>query len=75
MLFFLKIGPQVLHVLVILTDITNYAEALREISAAKKEGRKQERIRIAEKMLETGMPIDQIAQITDLTIAEIEALR
>ena len=46
-----------------------------EISAAKKEGRKQERIRIAEKMLETGMPIDQIAQITDLTIAEIEALR
>lgn len=46
-----------------------------EISAAKKEGRKQERIRIAEKMLETGMPIDQIAQITDLRIAEIEALR
>ena len=28
---------QGLHVLVILTDITNYAEALREISAAKKE--------------------------------------
>ena len=27
-----------MHVLVILTDITNYAEALREISAAKKEG-------------------------------------
>ena len=26
-----------MHVLVILTDITNYAEALREISAAKKE--------------------------------------
>ena len=27
-----------MHVLVILTDITNYAEALREVSAAKKEG-------------------------------------
>ena len=27
-----------MHVLVILTDITNYAEALREISAAKKGG-------------------------------------
>ena len=27
-----------MHVLVILTDITNYAEALREISAARKEG-------------------------------------
>ena len=27
-----------MHVLVIMTDITNYAEALREISAAKKEG-------------------------------------
>ena len=26
-----------MHVLVILTDITNYAEALREISAARKE--------------------------------------
>ena len=26
-----------MHVLVILTDITNYAEALREVSAAKKE--------------------------------------
>ena len=26
-----------MHVLVIMTDITNYAEALREISAAKKE--------------------------------------
>ena len=26
-----------MHVLVILTDITNYADALREISAAKKE--------------------------------------
>ena len=28
---------QGMHVLVILTDITNYAEALREVSAAKKE--------------------------------------
>ena len=28
---------QDMHVLVILTDITNYAEALREVSAAKKE--------------------------------------
>ena len=45
------------------------------IESAEDRGRKQERIRIAEKMLETGMPIDQIAQITDLTIAEIEALR
>ena len=27
-----------MHVLVIMTDITNYAEALREVSAAKKEG-------------------------------------
>ena len=26
-----------MHVLVILTDITNYAEALREVSAARKE--------------------------------------
>ena len=26
-----------MHVLVIMTDITNYAEALREVSAAKKE--------------------------------------
>ena len=26
-----------MHVLVILTDVTNYAEALREVSAAKKE--------------------------------------
>ena len=45
------------------------------IESAEDRGRKQERTRIAEKMLETGMPIDQIAQITDLTIAEIEALR
>ena len=29
---------QNMHVLVILTDITNYAEALREVSAARKEG-------------------------------------
>ena len=27
-----------MHVLVIMTDITNYAEALREVSAAKKDG-------------------------------------
>ena len=46
-----------------------------EIAAAQEEGMNKERIRIAEKMLETGMPIDLIAQITDLTIAEIEALR
>ena len=45
------------------------------IESAEDRGRKQERIRIAEKMLETGMPIDQIAQITDLTSEEIEALR
>ena len=30
-------GPEAMHVLVILTDITNYADALREISAARKE--------------------------------------
>lgn len=29
---------QNMHVLVIITDITNYAEALREVSAAKKRG-------------------------------------
>ena len=46
-----------------------------EIAAAQEEGMNKERIRIAEKMLEAGMPIDQIAQITDLTIEEIEALR
>ena len=46
-----------------------------EIAAAQEEGMNKERIRIAEKMLEAGMPIDQIAQITDLTSEEIEALR
>lgn len=46
-----------------------------EIAAAQEEGMNKERIRIAEKMLDAGMPIDQIAQITDLTSEEIEALR
>ena len=46
-----------------------------EIAAAQEEGMNKERIRIAEKMLEAGMPIDQIAQITALTSEEIEALR
>ena len=33
-----------MHVLVIMTDITNYAEALREVSAAKKGGPRPPRL-------------------------------
>jgi len=40
-----------------------------------KEGRKEERLAIARKLLDTGMPAENVAQITELSRETIQTLR
>jgi predicted transposase/invertase (TIGR01784 family) len=42
---------------------------------SKQEGRQEERRSIALKLLQQGVSIEAIAQVTDLSIAEIQALQ
>ena len=41
----------------------------------KKEGKKEEKIKTAKKLLKLNMPIEQIIEITELTKEEIEKLK
>jgi predicted transposase/invertase (TIGR01784 family) len=46
-----------------------------DLAVARKEGRKEERIEVARNMLRRNRPINEIAEDTSLSRAEIEALR
>ena len=41
----------------------------------KKEGKKEEKIKIAKKLIKLNIPIEQILEITELTKEEIEKLK
>ena len=62
-------------------DLKEKAEMERKFDLAdehekgRKEGRKEERIKIAKDLLESGMDIEQIKKMTDLSIEEINELK
>ena len=62
-------------------DLKEKAEMERKFDLAdehekgRKEGRKEERIKIAKNLLESGMDIEQIKKMTDLSIEEINELK
>ena len=46
-----------------------------DMGQAKREGRREEKIEIVKKLLKTGMKIEQIEEIVDLTIDEIQEIK
>jgi predicted transposase/invertase (TIGR01784 family) len=53
-----------------------YAEGLilRTEAKAKREGKREEKLTIAKKLYQMGMPISKIAEVTELRIEEINQL-
>ena len=52
------------------------AQARREgLADGRKEGRRENQIKIAKKLLKLEMPIDKIAEITELKKEEIQSLK
>jgi predicted transposase/invertase (TIGR01784 family) len=50
------------------------SDEITRIYGAKREGKREEKLAIAQKMKNRGLPIDQIAELTDLSIEEITKL-